>query len=185
MDMNALNFVLNYKRLLSMIESILQPENQKYITQLKKERPWKLINSNVNFKSDFEAVGFLIHILNYRIDEDMEDLEFDEYYSLIADQWFFQVMRIEFGESDNSLTNNPIIWNSDLNRINENKNLTFTIEIFYDTETKAVTDISLTGINKRSKKKTESYSAIFSGTNVDELIAEIYSMAKYFINNNS
>lgn len=178
MVMNAFQFIINYKKLIYMIEQVAQPQFLKYTNKLRREKPWSLIKSNTTFNSELEALGFVFsHILNLYY-EDMENLVFDEdEFLLYADDWFMQAMNLEFNKSKNTLKDNPIIWVSDLSRDTKRKEFNFKIEVFYDKKTKSVKEFSTTGFTKKNKKFIGYASAIFLGEDIDDLIKEIYEMA--------
>jgi hypothetical protein len=180
--MNAFEFIINYKKLLSMIEQVAQPQFLKYTYKLRKEKPWSLIKSNTTFNSEIEALGFVFsHVLNLFY-EDLKNLDFDDdEFLLFADDWFMQAMNLEFGKSKNTLKDNPLVWITDLSMDTKRKEFNFKIEVFYDKKTKSVKEFSTTGFTKKNKKFIGYASAIFLGEDIDDLIKEIYEMANGII----
>jgi hypothetical protein len=176
--MNAFEFIINYKKLLSMIEQVAQPQFLKYTNKLRKEKPWSLIKSNTTFNSELEALGFVFSNVLNLFYEDLKNLDFDDdEFLLFADDWFMQAMNLEFGKSNNTLKDNPLVWITDLSRDTKRKEFNFKIEVFYDKKTKSVKKLMVSGFNKKTKKLIGYSTAIFLGENIDDLIKEINDMA--------
>jgi hypothetical protein len=178
MVMNAYEFAINYKKLISMIKQIIQPQFLKYINKLRKEEPLALIKSNTTFNSEMEALGFLCLKVLELYYEDMDNKIFDDdEFLLYVDDWFIQAMNLEFGKSKYTSKDSSMVWVSDLSNNKKLNGYTFKIEVNYDKTTKSVKELSVGGFTKKTKKFIGHSSTLFLGEDIDDLINKIYDLS--------
>ena len=183
MKLKALDFVRKYKNLISKIELLIQPRYMKYTNELRKSiKPWTLIKSSTIFNSEMEALGFLYNVVLKMYDEDIENYNFDEDETLLrVDDWFIQSMKLEYGKPKIDIEDSPLIWVDDLEKVVKRKDINFSIEVFYDENTKVVNETVVSGYEKKSKKFIGAINEIFWGEGIDDLIHQISESAKVLV----
>jgi hypothetical protein len=179
--MKAIEYIINQDRIFSMIDDIIRPEYLQYSYKLKKEMPSFILKSDVFFNSEYEAVGFIFSRLLDKIEDDKDNLVFDEPEHLNIDDWFIQKMNLEFGKSSNTMNDIPLVWKSSLLNTIKRKDLTFEIKIYYNKHFRVVSEFSISVFTKKNRKKVGETSAIFWGNLFDELLFDIYDKAKYLV----
>lgn len=180
--MNVYEFIISYKKNLTCIEQLVQPQFLKYTHKLSKIKPWFLINSKTTFNSEFESLGFVLSLILKMYHDDINNISFDDDENLLyADHWFIQAMNLEFGKTKSSYDDKKLVWKSDMANVLERKDIMFKIEVISDYKTKSIIQIVVSGYKKKSKEHISSSMRFFLGNSVDDILADIYDMAESII----